>query len=104
MYYRVSARAVEAHMPEFHQKLTDGTIAAQRPDGREIVASMARARVDEDGAVRWSEQCFCATPLQHERETVYDRYFTDLHTEAAEDYEETEGEPFMEILARFATE
>lgn len=104
MYYRVSARPIEALMAEFHRKLTDGTIAAQRPDGREIVASMARAGVDEDGNVRWSEQCFCATPLQHERETVYDRYFTDLHTEAVEDYEESGGTPIMEILARSASQ
>lgn len=53
--------------------------------------------------MRWSEQCFCATPLQHERETVYDRYFTNLHTEAAEDCVETDGAPFMEVLARAAS-
>jgi len=102
MYYRVSARPIPDAMPEFHRKLTDGTIAAQKPDGREIVASMARARVDPDGAVRWGEQCFCATPLQHERETVYDRYFTDLRTEPADGYIEAEGEPFMDVLARLS--
>ena len=36
----------------------------------EIVAAMARARVGSDGTVRWTETCFCPTPLKHERETV----------------------------------
>lgn len=102
MFYAVSARPIASALGELYRKLTDGTIRGQQPDGREIVESMQRARMTESGEVRWSEQCFCATPLNHERQTVYDHYFTDLRTEVVEDYVEFDGEPFMEFLARQA--
>ena len=104
MFYTVSARVIASVMPEFYRKLTDGTIRRQQPDGREIVESMQRARRSESGEVRWSEQCFCPTPLQHERQTVYDHYFTDLRTELVEDHVEFDGEPFTDFLARQASE
>ena len=59
---------------------------------------MKRAVTDDEGVVRWSEVCYCPTPLQHERATVYDQHFTDLATEAVEGYVEFEGEPLMEFL------
>ena len=63
MLYAVSAnRALE-----FHARLTDGSTASQRPDGAEIVAAMKRSRAAPDGTVRWTETCYCPTPLQHER-------------------------------------
>ena len=64
MLYAVSAKLIPDRGPEFHTRLTDGSIAAQRPDGAEIVAAMQRARVAPDG------MCYCPTPLQHERATV----------------------------------
>ena len=102
MHYTVSARPVPATAAEFFRKLTDGTIAAQKPDGKEIVASMERARITEPDMVRWSEVCYCPTPLQHERQTVYDRYFTGFETEEVEDYVDFAGESFMDYLARAA--
>lgn len=102
MFYIVTARLVPSNAADFYRKLTDGTIAKQRPDGPEIVASMRRARIRPDGSVRWSEQCFCATPLAHERETVLDRYFTGLRTTEVEAYREFEGEPLMDELAALA--
>ena len=99
MIYSVTARLVANRCGEFHRKLTDGTIAGQRPDESEIVAAMARARIAEDGVVRWNDTCFCPTPLKHERETVLDRYFTDIETEAVEAHVEFEGEPLMARLA-----
>ena len=59
MLYAVSAKLIADRAAEFHKRLTDGSIAAQRPDGGEIVAAMERARVAPDGAVRWTETCFC---------------------------------------------
>jgi hypothetical protein len=41
----------------------------------EIIAAMSRARVAPDGTVRWTETCYCPTPLQHEPAAVLDRYF-----------------------------
>ena len=98
MIYLVNARFKTHTSSEFLEKLTDGTIASQKPDGQEIVASMNRARVDESGVVRWSELCYCSTPLAHERATVYDQHFTDLETEVAEAHVEFDGQPFMEYL------
>lgn len=100
MFYAVKARYIPSALPEFHRKLTDGTIARQKPDGQEIVESMQRARITEPGVVQWSEVCYCPTPLQHERQTVYDRYFTDMQAEVVDDYVQLEGEAFMEFLDR----
>jgi hypothetical protein len=98
MHYTVAARLIPKTAADFLHKLTDGTVESQKPDGKEIVASMQRAVIDEDGVVRWSEVCYCPTPLEHERETVYDQHFTDLETEEVESYVEIGGEPLMEYL------
>jgi hypothetical protein len=98
MYYIVTARLIPDTAAELLRKLTDGTISSQKPDGKEIVASMERAKLADDGLVRWSEVCYCATPLAHERQTVYDHYVTEMETEEVEGYVEFEGEPLMDYL------
>lgn len=98
MHYAVSGQFLQSKSAQFLQLLSDGTIASQKPDGQEIVASMQRAVIDEQGTVRWSEVCYCPTPLQHERETVYDRFFTDLKTREVEGYQEFAGQPFLVFL------
>jgi hypothetical protein len=102
MHYTVQARIIPETAADFLRKLTDGTIENQKPDGKEIVASMKRAVIDEDGIVRWSEVCYCPTPLQHERATVYDSFFDNIQTEEVENYVESDGEPFMAYLAQLA--
>ncbi len=102
MIYAVTARLREERQAEFHRKLSDGTIAAQRPDGMEIVASMRRARVAEDGTARWTELCYCSPPLRHERETVLDRYFAGIETEPVGAHARFEGTPLMEVLGEAA--
>ncbi len=102
MYYAVTAHFKPETAAEFLRKVTDGTIESQKPDGREIVASMKRAVIDEEGVVQWSEVCYCPTPLQHERATVYDHHFIDFQTKEVEDYVEFEGVPFMEFLGKRA--
>jgi len=74
MHYRVRARLRPGAAAELYRILTDGTVAGQRPDGPEIVASMRRA-------VSVGEEV--QTPLQHERATVYDRFFTEMVAEPA---------------------
>ena len=100
MIYAVNARFKTDTSSELLDKLTNAAIANQGPDGQEIVASMKRARIDESGVVRWSELCFCSTPLAHERATVYDQHFIDLKTEEvdAHAHVEFEGRPFMQFL------
>ncbi|NNF77101.1 MAG: hypothetical protein HKN05_03640 [Rhizobiales bacterium] len=98
MIYHVKAKLRDDTAREFLSKLTDGTVAAQRPDGSEIIASMERAVVNPAGQVEWSELCYCSPPLAHERETVLDLHFTDISTEPAEAHTRYEGRPFMEHL------
>ena len=102
MHYTVTARFNSNTAAEFHRLLTDGTIENQKPDGKEIVASMKRAKIDEAGVVHWSEVCYCPTPLEHERATVYDRFFDDIETEEIDGQREFEGEEFMGHLTRLA--
>lgn len=98
MIYRVTARFKTDTAAELRRRLDDGSIAAQQPDGQEIVDSLHRAVVTDSGQVRWSERCYCSTPLAHERATVLDHHFDDLATEVIEAYAENEGQPFLEYL------
>jgi hypothetical protein len=91
MIYSVKARYIEKKMEEFYQKLTNGTIQNQKPDGYEIVNSMKRAKITEPNIIQWSEMCLCPTPLKHER---------DMETEIIDDYVEYEGVSFMDFLAK----
>ena len=96
--YRVTARFWEDTAAELRRRLDDGSIAAQQPDGQEIVDSLGRAVVTEMGDVRWSETCYCDPPLAHERATVLDHFFDDLRTEPIDAYEPYEGRPFLGFL------
>jgi len=100
MIYSVKARFVEDKMAEFYQKLTDGTIQNQKPDGQEIVNSMKRAKITQPNTIQWSEMCFCSPPLKHERETIYNNFLTDMTTKIIDDYEEYDGELFMGFLEK----
>jgi hypothetical protein len=99
MIYKVKAKVIDGTIGEFYHKLADGTVAQQRPDGEEIVASMRRAVLTGPGVAEWYEKCFCPTPLYHERQTQYDRYFTDVTTTEAEEYGEIKGESLWDYMA-----
>jgi hypothetical protein len=101
MIYQVKAKFKYDKAQEFYQKLTDGTIEKQRPDGEEIVSSMNRATIDKNGDINWTELCFCPTPLEHERATVYDTYFTDMKTEPILNQKIIEGSSFIKKLSSF---
>ena len=60
--------------------------------------------MDDGGAVRWTETCYCGAPLAHERETVLDRYFTNIETRLVDFHAEFDGEPLMDRLGAVATE
>jgi hypothetical protein len=96
--YSVKAKFIERKMKEFFQKLTDGTIENQKPDGAEILNSMKRAKITESGVIEWSEMCFCSPPLEHERQTVYDEFFSDMEIKIIDNYKEFEGESFFNYL------
>jgi hypothetical protein len=101
MIYSVKAKFIEEKMMEFFQMLTDGTIKNQKPDGTEILNSMKRAKITESGIIEWSEMCFCPSPLKHERQTVYDKFFSNMEIEIIDDYTEFEGESFFDYLKEF---
>ena len=98
MIYRVIARFKTDTAAELRRRLDDGSIAAQQPDGQEMVDSLHRAVVSESGDVRWSERCYCDPPLAHERATILDHYFDDIVTQPIADYREYDGRPFMDYL------
>jgi len=102
MHYHVTARLRSGTAGDFRAALTDGTIASQRPDGAEIVASMERAVVQDDGVVEWSEVCYCSPPLAHERGTVYDRFFEDMAIEPIDTYRSYPGRRFLDWLDEIA--
>ena len=59
---------------------------------------MGRACIGSDGTVRWTETCFCPTPLKHERDTVLDRYFTDIQTDLIDAQPAVPDKPLMNQL------
>lgn len=101
MIYQVKAKFNYAKAHEFYKKLTDGTVGNQRPDGQEIVSSMNRATIDENGMINWTELCYCSTPLQHERSTVYDNYFTEMEAEPVSNHKTFEGSSFIDKISGF---
>jgi hypothetical protein len=102
MIYRVRATLRTQTAEDFYRRLSDGSIASQRPDGAEIVASMERAVVNEDGGIEWTERCYCDPPLAHERATVLDAHFKDFLIEPVDAYEKFAGVPFMDHLRSLA--
>lgn len=102
MFYRVRAKFIDDKLGEFFKLLTDGTVANQKPDGREIVNSMGRAKITSPGVAEWTEECFCASPLKHERETVYDKFFTDFETTEIDDHYRFTGDQLIYYMAERA--
>ncbi len=100
MIYSVKAKFIEDKMGDFYQKLTDGTIQNQKPDGYEIVNSMKRAKITEPNTIQWSEMCFCSPPLKHERETIYNHFLINMETKVIDNYVEYEGELFFQFLEK----
>ena len=100
MIYSIKAQYIEERMDEFYQKLTDGTIQNQKPDGQEIINSMKRAKITAPRIIQWSEMCFCNPPLKHERATVYDQFLVNLETQIIDDYLEFDGESFFNFLEK----
>ena len=97
MLYIVKARPIVTEMHRLWTLLNDGTIEAQEPDGREILASMRRA-VLKDGRVEWHETCCCSPPLRHEKATVYDQFFADMEVGRPASAASPEGEGFWDYL------
>ncbi|PHS35308.1 MAG: hypothetical protein COB07_13260 [Sulfurovum sp.] len=99
MLYKVKAKIDKLKMKTFYTALTDGSISEQEPDGAEIVNAMQKAVKTEPDTLEWYETCHCATPLKHERETVYDKYLCDIETTLVyEIKDDIKGSSFWDCL------
>ena len=67
MRYLVTARVRPGREAALLKAIEDGTLGAGSVAGDEYLRNMTAARLRRDGAVRWVEVCFCATPLEEER-------------------------------------
>ncbi len=80
MLYKIKAKLKPETLKDFFTVLTDGSVASQKPDGATIIKAMQEAVMIDAQHIEWYEVCYCATPLKHERETVYDKYLSDFKT------------------------
>ena len=103
MIYHVRASLREENAAALLEKLTDGRVESQQPDGPELVASMERAVINAEGEAEWSEMCLCPSPLFHERATVLDQHFDNIITQPIEAHTSYSGKSLMEHLRARAT-
>ena len=100
MLYKVQAKIIEENLDKLYEKLNDGTIYNQIPDGKEIVASMKRAKLIKSGVIEWFENCGCSPPLKHERETQYDYYFSEIITKHVDKMARIKGKSFWSYMKK----
>lgn len=74
MRYLVRARLKPGREHALLAAIENGTLGAGSVAGDEYLHNMRSARLFEDGAARWVEVCFCATPLAEER-PYWEEYF-----------------------------
>lgn len=67
MRYLVTARVRPGREAALLAAIESGRLGRGSVAGDEYLEDMAKARLVEDGGVRWVEVCFCATPLAEER-------------------------------------
>lgn len=101
MLYLIKAKFDYKKSRGFYRLLQDRTIQKQQPDGPEIVGCMHKATIDADGHIRWTELYFCPVPLQHERRTVYDKFFMVMEIEPISKSKIFEGNSFIRKLAEY---
>jgi hypothetical protein len=67
MRYLVKARVKQGREKDLLDAIRDRSLGLGSIAGDEYLRDMEGARLDSDGAARWVEVCFCATPLAEER-------------------------------------
>ncbi len=99
MLYKVKAKVDKLKMKSFFTALTDGSISDQEPDGSYIVNAMQKALMTDAETLEWYQTCQCATPLKHERETVYDKYLHGIETTSVSEVkDDIKGKSFWDCL------
>ena len=74
MRYLVTARVKPGREAALLKAIESGTLGEGSVAGDEYLRNMTDARLRDDGAARWVEVCFCATPLAEER-PYWEEYF-----------------------------
>ena len=74
MRYLVTARVKPGKEADLLAAIESGRLGRGSVAGDEYLRNMTDARLRDDGAVRWVEVCFCATPLAEER-PYWEEYF-----------------------------
>ena len=79
-FYMVKARPKKELLENLRMDLTSGKISQMRPFGQALRYSLENARVDKENPdyALWIEEDYCSPPLAMERESVLDKYFSDL--------------------------
>ena len=67
MRYLVTAKVKPGKESPLLAAIESGRLGAGSVAEGEYLRNMTDARLREDGAARWVEVCFCATPLEEER-------------------------------------
>jgi len=99
MLYKIKAKIKPETLKDFFTILTDGSVEVQKPDGDYILKAMKESVMVDSMHIAWYEACYCATPLKHERETVYDKYLTDFETKMVyEVSDDLVGESFWSFM------
>lgn len=81
-YYLVRAVFKPGVAADLHGRLFRGEFQAMSPFGNAMTRSLKAARWDPAaGEAVWEEECYCPTPLEQERDAVYDHYFDAIRTE-----------------------
>jgi hypothetical protein len=93
-FYLVSAVPNQGRLGELRQRLASAEFLSLRPFGATLSASLADARLRQDGVAVWEEEDYCRPPLAQERAAVLDEYFHDLQVEPVD-----EGEGWSRIAA-----
>ncbi|MBV8846174.1 MAG: hypothetical protein JO307_25485 [Bryobacterales bacterium] len=74
MRYLVRARVKPGREKALLKAIENRTLGRGSVAGDEYLRNMQNARLYEDQTARWVEICFCATPLQEERQ-YWEEYF-----------------------------
>jgi len=74
MRYLVTARVKPGKERDLLRAIESRTLGRGSVAGGEYLRNMTDARLREDGAARWVEVCYCATPLAEER-PYWEEYF-----------------------------
>jgi len=72
--YLVTATIKPGRAAALADAIDEGTLGQGSVAGGEYLRNMSEARQLDDGRVQWVEVCYCATPLQEERE-YWEEYF-----------------------------